>query len=163
MLFLIDGYNVTKGDPSTRSLSLEAQREALITRVRIRGSELLGNGRIVVVFDGMGGSGSSRELRGTIEVRYARDGSADDVLASLAEHAAENVCLVSSDRELSERVRTHARHGWETRRREVLFDAAKPHAKRRGQEYPSRTAGLPKGANRITEELKKLWLDDEGE
>ncbi len=163
MLYVIDGYNVTKGDPATRDSSLEAQRDALVARVRARGTALLGAGRIVVVFDGAGGSGDSREMAGSIEIRYSRSGNADDVLALLAEQAAEKICLVSSDRELGERVQVHARHGWETLPREVLFDSAKPRARRRSQEYPSRAAGLPRGANRITEELKKLWLDDEGE
>lgn len=163
MLFLIDGYNVTKGDPTTRGLTLERQRDALVARVRARGAGLLGTGRVVVVFDGAGGSGGSHEMAGSVEVRYARTGSADDVLASLAEHAAEKVCLVSSDRELGERVQVHARHGWETRPRESLYESAKARARSRSQEYPSRAAGLPSGANKITQELKKLWLDDEGE
>lgn len=163
MRYLVDGYNITKGDPATRGLSLEAQRDALVARVRSRGDSLLGAGCITVVFDGAGGSGASREMAGSVEIRYARDGSADDVLAALAESAAEKICLVSSDRELGQRVQVHARHGWETLPRDVLFEAAKPRARRRTQEYPSRAAGLPSGANRITEELKKLWLDDEGE
>ena len=52
MLFLVDGYNVTKGDPATCSLSLEAQRDELVARLRSRGEQLLGRGSIVVVFDG---------------------------------------------------------------------------------------------------------------
>ena len=163
MLFLIDGYNITKGDAATSGLTLEEQRETLIARLCSRGPGLLGAGRIIIVFDGAGGSGSSRETRGGVEVRYARTSSADDVLASLAASATEKVCLVSSDRELGGRVQTHARHGWETRPREVLFDSARPRAKRGSQRYPSRTTGLPAGANRITEELKDIWLKDEGE
>jgi len=163
MIFLVDGYNVTKGDPATSGLSLEAQREALIARVRARGAGLLGAGRTVIVFDGMGGSGGSREQAGSVEIRYAREGSADDVLASLAGHAAQKVCLVSSDRELGERVRVHARHGWETRPREVLYDSATPRTKARRGGDRTRAAGLPEGANRITAELKKLWLDGDDE
>lgn len=163
MLFLIDGYNVTKGDSATAHLSLEAQRDALVSRIRVRGADLLGRGRVVVVFDGAGGTGASVSGGVPVEVRFARDGTADDLLAELAGRAAEKVCLVSSDRELAARVQTHARHGWEVRPRETLYENARPRARRGAKRYPSTTAGIPRGANRITEELKELWLTDEGE
>ncbi len=163
MLYLIDGYNITKGDPATRDLSLEAQRDALIARVRTRGADHLGSGHVVIVFDGAGGTGTSAEAGGLVEVRYARAGSADDVLASRAAHATERVCLVSSDRELASRVETHASHGWNVLPRETLYEGARPRARRGGKRYPASTAGLPKGANKITEELKGLWLNNEGE
>lgn len=163
MLYFVDGYNITKSDPATRDLSLEAQRDALVARLRTRGSSLLGDGRIVVVFDGAGGSGSGANSTSgaQVEVRFARTGSADDLLASLASSATEKVCLVSDDRELRNRVRVHAAHGSEERGRETVFDSATPkRARTASQRYPSSTAGLPKGANRVTEELKKLWLDE---
>jgi hypothetical protein len=31
----------------------------------------------------------------------------------------------------------------------------------RGARYPAGSVGLPPGANKVTEELKKLWLDGE--
>ena len=42
---LIDGYNVTKGDPATRECSLEEQRTSLMRRLRARRDTLLGAGR----------------------------------------------------------------------------------------------------------------------
>jgi len=164
MLCLVDGYNVTKGDPATSDESLESQRNALIARLRIRGRELLGSGRIVVVFDGQGGLGVAHAGSVPVEVRFARDRSADDVLVELASAAREKVLLVTSDRELAARVRTHVSHGVEQRGRESLFAAAASgHARRRSTRYPASTAGLPKGANKVTEELKGLWLTDDEE
>jgi len=162
MLLLVDGYNITKADPVTRDLSLEEQREALITRLRVRGADLLGRGRIIVVFDADAGAGDSVRHSGPVEVRFARPGSADDAIARLARDAGEKVVLVSSDRGLTERVRVHARSGCETRSREVLFAAAGPRrTKRKGGRYPAGSVGIPEGGNSITEELKKLWLKDE--
>lgn len=163
MLYLVDGYNVTKGDPATRGLSLQGQRDALVSRLRTRGADLLGSGPIVVVFDGVGGTGASVSGGAPVEIRYARTGTADDALAALAAKAAEKVCLVSSDRELASRVETHSRHGWVARPRETLYESAIDRACRGRKRYPASTAGLPKGANKITEELKELWLTDEGE
>lgn len=159
MLYLVDGYNITKADPATRSLSLEAQRDALVARLRARGRELLGDGRIVVVFDGAGGAGSSITQGVPVEIRFSRDETADDLLARLAAGAGSRVVLVSSDRELSGRVAVHAARGMETRGRETLFDAAgRGRARRGGSRYPASTVGLPRGANKVTEELKALWL-----
>lgn len=164
MLLLVDGYNVTKGDPATRDASLESQRDALVARLRVRGRELLGSGRIVVVFDGQGGAGVAHAGAVPVEVRFSRDRSADDVLVGYASAAREKVLLVSSDRDLVERVRTHSGHGVEVRGRETLFAAAASGPrKRRSGRYPASTAGMPKGANKVTEELKRLWLTDEEE
>jgi len=164
MLCLVDGYNVTKGDPATRDESLESQRGALVARLRVRGRELLGAGRIVVVFDGQGGVGVAHAGSVPVEIRFARDRSADDVLVDLAASAGEKVVLVTSDKELAARVRTHAPHGVEQRGRDTLFaSAASSHARRRSTRYPASTAGLPKGANKVTEELKGLWLTDDEE
>lgn len=163
MIYLVDGYNITKGDPATRELSLEAQRDGLVARLRTRGADLLGRGRIAVVFDGTGGMGGSLSAGVPVEVRYARDGSADDLLVQMATTATEKVCVVSSDRELAQRIGQHASHGFEVMPRESLFEAARPRARRGGKRYPASTAGLPHGANKITEELKELWLTDEGE
>ena len=166
MLYLVDGYNVTHSDPATRGLALEEQREALVSRLRVRGSGLLGKGRIVVVFDGQGGEGlSSAGGTAGVEVRYSRDDeSADDVIVHLASAATGGVCVVSSDGGLIARVRSHAPRGVsvETRDRASLFEAASPPRRGRSRgRYPAASAGIPAGGNRITEELKALWLTGE--
>jgi len=114
--------------------------------------------------NGQGGIGISHAGSVPVEVRFSRDRSADDVLVEFASVAREKVLLITSDRELAARVRTHAGHGVEQRGRESLFAvAASGHARRRPTRYPASTAGLPKGANKVTEELKGLWLTDEEE
>jgi hypothetical protein len=77
MLFLVDGYNVTRRDPATAALSLQDQRESLAARLRVRGRELLGAGRVVIVFDGEAGPGLS--TGGEVPVRSStRAAIADD-------------------------------------------------------------------------------------
>ncbi len=167
MIFLVDGYNVTKSDPATSGATLQEQRDALVARLRARGRELLGAGRIVVVFDGEGGHGVSSAGGAPVEVRFSRDGSADDVLAALALSAREHVCLVSSDSELAARVVAHAPHGAEVRGRESAFEAASgKRARGRGPGRAGRTGGIhdlgvPPGGNSITRELGELWLTGE--
>lgn len=162
MLYLVDGYNVTKADPATRGLALEQQRDALVARLKSRGSVLLGPGRIVIVFDGDGAVGLAVAAETSpVEVRFSRGEKADDVLARLASSAREQVVLVSSDRGLAARVRIDAGSNSEVRERESLFEAAGRGPGRRGTRgrYSASRAGIPPGGNSITEELKRLWLD----
>lgn len=152
MRFLVDGYNVTKRDPSTSFLSLAEQRTALVRRLAVRGADLLGAGEIVVVFDGVPGGGAD-ERQGAVRVRYTHGESADEMIVRLAQPG---VTVVTSDGELRRRVEAA---GASALGAECCLEARKP--KRRGGRYPAASAGLPKGANEITRELKKLWLDDE--
>jgi predicted RNA-binding protein with PIN domain len=160
MLYLVDGYNVTKADPATAALTLEQQRDALVGRLRARGRDLLGAGRIIVVFDGAEDLGHPASPGSTsLNAVFSRGETADDEIVRRASTADDRVVLVSSDRELANRVRAHAARGSEVREREVLFEAAarrRPRARRRRPE-----GEIPSGAHSITEELKKLWLDDE--
>ena len=165
MLFLVDGYNVTKSDPATRDLTLEAQRAALVARLRARGSDLLGSGRIVVVFDGEVAQGSRGQDTHPVTVEFSRGQSADDAIVRAASGVPrEQVCLVTSDRGLAERVRVHLGARLEVRGREVVFDAASRRSprRRRGGDVAGES-GTPAGANRITEEMKKIWLTEDGE
>lgn len=161
MLFLVDGYNVTHRDPATASLSLLEQREALVARLRVRGRDLLGSGRIVVVFDGEGGPGLSTGGGIPVEIVYAHARSADDEIVRIAAKARGKVFVVSSDRGLAERAQAHAGARLEARDASCCFEAAGKGGRRKASSRGSvaRDAGLPRGANAITRELKDLWLD----
>lgn len=152
MRFLVDGYNVTRQDPATAELELAGQREALVARLAVRGADLLGTGPIVVVFDGRSGGGSDSR-RGSVEVRFSRDEPADDLIVRLAR---QGDTVVTSDRGLADRVRGA---GVRVLTAPTCFDGRRP--KRRKVRYPASGAGLPPGANKVTEELKRLWLTDE--
>ena len=162
MLYLIDGYNVTKSDPATRSLSLEDQREALIVRMNVRGDSLLGKGRKILVFDGPAES-YSHTTSGTVGVRFSKGESADEVIVNLARSAGEPVCVVTSDRELADRVKDSVAGSTRHIERERLFESRRKSAANSSKRYPARNVGLPDGANRITEELKGIWLKGEEE
>lgn len=156
MRFLVDGYNVTKGDPATESLDLEGQRDSLVLRLATRGDDLLGRGPIIVVFDGVSGAGEDYR-QGPVEVRFSRAGTADDLIAELA---GGDATVVSSDAGLAARVRGRGAH---VVGRETVFEGRKGTRRKRrhGRQQPP-DGGLPPGAHRVTEELKKLWLGDEG-
>jgi len=163
MLFLVDGYNVTHRDPATRSVSLAEQRDALVSRLRVRGRGLLGVGRIVVVFDGQRGPGLSAGEGSPVEVVYAHERSADDEIVRIvaaADRSSGAIVVVSADGEVAERVKAHGGASVEVRDPSVCFeDAGRGRARRNSRGAVARDAGLPRGANAITRELKELWLE----
>jgi len=161
MLFLVDGYNVTKRDSATSALSLLEQREALVVRLRVRGRDLLGSGRIVVVFDGKGGLGLSSGGDVPVEVVYARDRTADDEIVRIAGSATDAVAVVSSDRELAARVSGKAVGTVEVRESSCCFEAARGKKRPASRGSLARDAGIPRNANAITRELKDLWLGED--
>lgn len=160
MRFLIDGYNVTMADDATRRLPKDRQRLELAQRLSARGAELLGTGELTVVFDGRSEHAGNEVAVGPVEVRFSRDEPADEVIVRIAAEEPGPIVLVSSDRHLGERVRAVATGRVEVRGCSTLFEAARGKRRPAGKVQAS-TEGLPKGANRITEELKKLWLDPE--
>lgn len=159
MIFLIDGYNVTMNDSATRGAEKEAQRDALVSRLRARGRELLGAGRITVVFDARESLGALAEDAGGVSVVYAPD--ADTEIVRRCAAAGEGVVVVTDDMRLRARISQDVGRRVEYRGASVVFDAAgRGQVRRRGAGI-ARETGLPSGANEITEELKRLWLEGE--
>ena len=156
MRYLIDGYNVTMTDPATKGLPAEEQRAALVRRLAARGAGLLGSGTITVVFDGR--PDGTTVATGAVGVRFSADDSADDVIAGLA--TGRDVTVVTSDGALVGRVKAE---GAQVLPSAAVFDGAQPPKRRTRGRYPAASAGIPRGANRITEELKSIWLTDDEE
>ena len=163
MLYLVDGYNVTHRDPATSGFSLREQRDALEARLRVRGHDLLGVGRIVVVFDGEGGPGLSTGGSAPVELVYAHSGSADDAIVKLAARAKGPVTVVSADRGLMDRAQAQAGARLTARDPSCCFEAAGKGAsrKKRARGGIARDEGVPRGGNAITREMKDLWLTGE--
>ena len=101
MRYYIDGYNVTKRDPSTRNLSIEEQRDALERRLRIDAGRALGRASYTIVWDGAGGEGVVREP--DPHVAFTRKPTADDAIVERVRGAKERVGVVTSDRGLAAR------------------------------------------------------------
>jgi len=160
MLFLVDGYNVTRADDATRESLPDEQRLELMRRLGARGSGLLGSGRIVVVWDR--GFHAGEESAGGVEARFSLDESADDVIVRMAESEPGPVTIVTADRELKARVRERKGRSTAVLPVSTLFEAA---PQRRAVRRKSRDGhgGLPPGHERITQEMGELWLDEGNE
>jgi predicted RNA-binding protein with PIN domain len=160
MLFLVDGYNVTRADDSTRRLLPDDQRLAFMRRLGARGRGLLGPGRIVVVWD-KGFNAGDESVHG-VEAVFSLGETADDIIVRMAEAESGQVTIVTADRELKSRVRERKGRSTVALPVSAVFEAAElTRAKRR---TPQREAhgGLPAGHDAITKELEKMWLPKEG-
>ena len=108
---IIDGYNVIRADPRLQSLeqvSLQTARDVLVRT--LASSPRLSNDRILVVFDGRGGTRRHIHSRrmGRIDTMYSAQGqTADDVIVEQAGVLARSgrVVVVSNDVEVRERCR----------------------------------------------------------
>ena len=156
MLFLVDGYNVTRADDATRNLLPDDQRLALMRRIAARGRGLLGPGRVVVVWDK--GHRAGDESIGGVEAVFSGDDTADDVIVRMAEAEPGPVVLVTADRELKSRVRERRGRSTEALPCSTLFESAEgAKAKRRAPQCDAH-GGLPSGHDAITKELTDIWL-----
>lgn len=159
MEYYIDGYNVTKRDPATRDLPIDAQRNELEQRMRIKGAALLGKGKYTIVWDGVGGHGVVHDAGP--EVHYTRMPTADDSIVAKVRVAKARVGVVTSDNELADRCRAVAQHGVDILPCERLFASTEPIRKAKAHIPMRRNIGTPANANEINRELKKLWGIDE--
>ena len=157
MLFLVDGYNVTRADDATRALLPDDQRLELMRRLGARGSGLLGNGRIVVVWDR--GFHAGGESTGGVEARFSLEETADDVIVRMAESEPGPVTIVTADRELKARVRERRGRSTAVLPVSTIFDAA-PQRRAARKEPRDGHGGLPSGHERITQEMGELWLGE---
>ena len=104
---LIDGYNVTMAKWEFGDLRLETQRERLITEIASLAA--MKGVPTTVVFDGKDvGRHPARKKKGHVNVHYSKGEIADDHLVGLVQRSPETpVVVVTSDRELTERVEEH--------------------------------------------------------
>lgn len=108
---IIDGYNVIRADPRLQSLeavSLETARDVLVRT--LAGSPRLAQDRVLVIFDGRGGTRRHVHARrvGRIETMYSAQGqTADEVIVQQAGALARDahVVVVSNDVAVRERCR----------------------------------------------------------
>jgi uncharacterized protein len=104
MHIIIDGYNLIRQSDLLRRherQSLQAGRQALINNL-INYKRNKGH-KITVVFDGWenGSASEERDRQGNINIIYSRRGEkADEVIKRIANNSAEEIFVVSSDREI---------------------------------------------------------------
>lgn len=166
MLYLIDGYNVTKQDPETCNLSLEDQRRSLEQRMPKIFKQLFGKRATYrIIWDGAGGGGVSHSV--DKNSHFTRLATADDSIVNRVLGAKEKIAVVTSDKGLALRCQNAAEFGVDIVPSSKLFSRPTKRAKS-GKVLPEKAPrgkadrisgdiGIPPNANKINEELKKIW------
>ncbi len=160
MLLLVDGYNITMRDGSTSGLGKEAQRDALLGRLRAHAHTLAPKGAIVVVFDARAQLGRSSEGGAPVKAVFAAD--ADDEIVRRCAAARGQVTVATDDLRMRARISQDVgRHVRFLSGSDLTVQALGASRARSAGTRIAREEGLPPGANKITEELKDLWLTEE--
>lgn len=160
MLYLVDGYNVTMRDRATSGRSKEGQREELLARLRVHAQSLAPGGTIVVVFDAHSALGRSSGPEGSVREVFAT--VADDEIVRRCGGATGRIVVVTDDLRLRARISQDVGRHVEYRDGSSVFAETLRTASRTSRGAPvARDSGLPPGANKITEELKDLWLTED--
>jgi predicted RNA-binding protein with PIN domain len=107
LTLVVDGYNVTKHEKGFGDLALEKQRDRLIAELQ-RLSARFAKASIVCVFDGTEVlPGTARRKKGRVKIEYSRahETADDHIVALVKDLPPDPVVVVTSDRELQQRVR----------------------------------------------------------
>jgi predicted RNA-binding protein with PIN domain len=149
LVYIIDGFNLIHKIASLkRSVSPHRDLIRYIKEKRLTGSK---NNRVIIVFDGKINEDLKRV--GDFEIVFSGDRSADEVIKEKIEkiRAKSEVIVVSDDREIREAVKIEG-----ARSLPVLdFISRERRKKREADKEISYTL-----AREITEELRKIWLDN---
>jgi hypothetical protein len=160
--YLIDGYNITKSDPATKTFPLEQQREILESRLRTQSKTLLGaSSSYTLVWDGSGGVGVVHDK--DPNTAFARTQSADDYIVQMVKKDGLHIGLITNDANLIARGKEAIGRGTLTvLPSSRLFEAitARKKTNQDKSDQMSRNIGLPSGADDITAFYKsELGID----
>lgn len=150
-------------DPALSGRSKEAQRDALVERLRLLATSIAGRGgRVTVVFDAHSSLGTSSATVGRVTTVFAN--SADDEIVRRCEAVRGQVVVYTDDIRLRMRISQDVGRHVEYRDVSLLearADKARPASSGR---TPGGDKALPEGTKKeITAELEGLWLPDDEE
>ena len=162
LYFILDGYNIVMRLPElfqkSDRLSFEASREGLVNFLSTYRPQ--GNVRnpVTIVFDGYAEMKLNwgRLRQEAIQIIFSEQESADDRIVSLIGKAAREMIVVTDDRELSLRVRDRGARVVSIK--EFVAKLVDKQKKVSGAHEEKEGKLTPQEEQKITDELKKLWI-----
>lgn len=158
--YIIDGYNVVKQVSFLTGKKLRSGREGLvrfIERYRPQGSK---RNEVTIVFDGKADV-ESPKMKTDIRVIFSKNESADDVIKRMIEKAANprQYVVVSDDKAVAFYCRSIGAKWLVVKDFIANTGLKKPQKK---SSYKPEPKELPQDvADKITEDLKKLWVNND--
>jgi len=152
LIYLIDGYNLTNHPAFIRQLNkkISDKRSALLDLIKTKRLTGSPRNRVLVVFDGYGEISCE-------EAVFSHDESADEKIMALLEKCAQpkNAVVVSDDREIKAFAKFKRAKAMSV---EDFFAAAPENKVRRAETDSTELKINYTQANKINQELRKLWL-----
>jgi len=105
--YILDGYNIIKQSDVLSNRKLETERDALTTLLTAQRPQGSSNNKVTVVYDGVAGHYADNRQSGGIKTIFSQNGSADDKIKDIVDHAQRknDIVVVSDDRSLRYYVR----------------------------------------------------------
>jgi len=152
--YILDGYNIIRQSDFLSKAQLKDSRHALISFINERKPCGSSNNKVTVVFDGRSDVFYAQE-KGTIEVLFSRNESADEHIKKMVEALVNprQSVVVSDDRDICLYVRSLG-----ARVMSVSEFIEKGHPKPKSISLHPKVGLTHQQAARINEELKKIWL-----
>ena len=157
--YIIDGYNVVKQVSFLTDKKLRSGREGLvrfIERYKPQGSK---RNQVSIVFDGQADV-SSPSMKTDIRVIFSSNESADDVIKRMIEKASDpgQYVVVSDDKAVAFYCRSIGAKWLKVK--DFIANTGLKKTPRKKSSYKQEPKDLPGDvADKITEDLKKLWVD----
>ena len=105
--YILDGYNIIKQTDKLANRKLETERDALAALLVAQRPQGSSNNKVTVVYDGVAGMCCDTRPSGRIKTFFSQNGSADDKIKQMVDHAQRknDIVVVTDDRSLRYYVR----------------------------------------------------------
>lgn len=156
--YVIDGYNVIKQVTFLTGKKLRTGRESLIRFIERYRPHGKGENEVTVVFDGKA-EVTSPQMKTQFRIVFSKNESADDVIKRMVERASnpKEFIIVSDDKAVALYCRSIGAK-WMPVKEFIANTKIKKSQKKKSKTYE--TKDIPEEiADKITDDLKKLWLN----
>ena len=175
--YILDGYNVIHKLPNAlKQDKLEGQRDYLVRFIEMYQPQGSANNRVTIVFDGKS-EFASLMAPSTLQIVFSKDETADDWIKRFVEDSKvrNNIVVITNDRDIQYMVRALgarfasvdeflAKAKSKARLKYEHLDIKLSAAKKKSLSEPKKVKDISENIqNKITSELKNIWLKKEKE
>jgi predicted RNA-binding protein with PIN domain len=153
MIYLLDGYNIIGLPKST-------ENECIKLILMIKHAKKLRKHAVIIFFDGGNFLNNKISLPNNIKLYYSGERTADEAIIDYVRRGKkrEEMIVVTKDRDLQKAVKYY---GGNTIDNEEFIEYISREKNKPIYKDESLSKRLPANAHKITEELRKLWLDED--
>lgn len=153
MIYLLDGYNII-------GLAKSKEDSSIKLILMIKHAKKLMKHNVIIFFDGGGFLDNKVSLPKNIRIYYSGEKTADEAIIDYIKRSKmrNEIVVITKDRELQKGAKYY---GADIMENEEFLMFISKNKGRAGFKEVLTTKKLPLNAHKITEELRKIWLDED--